>query len=106
MLKIITGRIKKCNGCSKDFRGSEKSLTSPHDLVVSHLEEQKYTDKKSGRQKLSYKSANVHFHLNIGCIKLKHPNIKLSDFAISDSERSKLSDAHKEKLKTLGMIID
>lgn len=106
-LKIINGHIKQCNGCGIKFRRSTKeNLSPPDDLIVAHLEKKKYPDKKSGRLVVAPKPGNVHFHLDIGCIKIKHPNINLSEFAILDSERSKLTDAHKKKLKTLGMIID
>ena len=105
MLKIIPNRrIKKCNGCKNGFWPSkENSLTPPDDLIVSHLEQRTYRNKQGERVKA--KPSNVYYHLDIGCIEIICPKVELSQFAILDSERVKLTDAHKKKLQTLGMTI-
>lgn len=96
--------IKKCNGCKKNFWPSkEKPLTPPDDLIVSHLEQRTYT--KQGVTVKAKDPSNAYYHLDIGCIKFVNPKAELSEFAILDSEKVKLTDAHKKKLQTLGMTI-
>ena len=51
-------------------------------------------------------AAKAFYHLDLGCISSVNPSINLSEFAINDSDRSKLSVAHKEKLKKLGMVVN
>ena len=104
LLKIINGRIKKCNGCKKKFRSESTSLTPPDDLVVSHLEHRSYRNKHGATVKAP-NPGNVHYHLDIGCIKLANPTFELSMLAISDSEKSNLKDAHRDKLQKLGLKV-
>ena len=104
MLKIINGRIKKCHGCKKNFRSEGAPLTPPDDLVVSHLEQRSYPNKLGATVKAPA-PGNVYYHLDIGCIKLANPTFELSMLAIFDSEKSKLNDAHRDKLQKLGLKI-
>ena len=48
---------------------------------------------------------NVYYHLDIGCMKLTNPTFELSMLAIYDSEKSKLNDAHRDKLRKLSLKV-
>ena len=104
-LKFITSRIKKCQGCQRNFRRSKASpLIPPDDLLVSHLEPRPYRS-KSGVTVTPPKPSNAYYHLDIGCIQQRNPGFKPSNLVISNSDKSKLSGAHREKLQTLGLTV-
>ena len=102
LLKIINGRVKKCHGCKQLFRPKGVPLTPPDDLVVSHLEQRSYRNKSRALVKTT---GNVYYHLDDGCIKLVNPAFEFSTLAISDSEKEKLNNIHKDKLQKLGLKI-
>ena len=104
-LQIIPPHVEKCYGCKRKFRPRKKVLTSPDDLVVSHKEKRSYRD-KSGASVQADAISNVYFHLAIGCIQPTNSSFKLSCLKIYDSNRAKLTDAHKSKLQELGLIVD
>ena len=104
-LQIIPSRVEKCYGCKRKFRPRKKVLTPPDDLVVSHQERRSYRDKSRAIIQADAIS-NVYYHLNIGCIQPTNGSFKLSCLVISDSNRAKLTDAHKSKLQKLGLIVD
>ena len=65
----LTNRVKKCIGCSVEFR---LPLGPPFTgLVVRHFERDRYKD-KFGQDHIS-NEANRYYHCNVECIKSRHP---------------------------------
>lgn len=76
--KRLNRRIKKCGGCSNSI--AEDPLTPPHDLIFCKKEKRpKKNCRWSSTKEEDFVITNVHYHIDIKCIKKIHENILLED---------------------------
>ena len=73
VLLPITIRLKKCAGCSFQFR--DQSVSPYIGLIRKHKEKDIYY--RDGMKQIS-REQNRYYHCNCDCIKLRHPYFQLS----------------------------
>ena len=95
-VKFLTGHIKICAGCRQGYtRGRDgKSLPPPDDLCLVHKEQHWYYNVVNNRQQLSSLS-NVHYHLDVSCVKLRYPEFNPLTVQIPPNVRAHLQPSHK-----------
>ena len=98
-IHFIAGNIRTCQGCKNSVRLSDGSIPSPpHDIVVAHLEQRQYFDKKSGEWCYSSKSSNCHYHARLSCIVQVEPLFIPSSLQVPLELKQYLSNVHREYL--------
>jgi len=73
-IKILNGRIKVCTGCKgQHHKNSNKGMLSPpHGIHLGHKESLSFANPNSGAE--CSKMGNAYYHINLECIRRKHPN--------------------------------
>ena len=105
VLKFITSRISKCQGCKQQFRQAAKqSLNPPHDLIVSRLEQQPFVA-SDGSVKVSSTPSNSHYHLKMQCLLNADPNFTIDTLIIQEDVKEKFLPVRKSHLQCLGVLV-
>ena len=107
ILKRLNGRIKVCAGCKGPHLKSTYNglLFPPFDICLGHKETLSYTNPKN-RQECS-KLGNAYYHINLECIKKKHPSFTAAQIKCPSDMRTSLSEAHHKFLReAIGYVAD
>jgi len=93
-IKMLNGRIKVCAGCKGPHLKStgNKCLSPPHDICLGHKESMTYTNPRNGQE--CSKLGNVYYHINLECIRRKHPTFSSSEIVCSPDVLKTLTDLH------------
>lgn len=101
-LMFLTSSQKKCISCKQAFN---KGNNAPFNLCLSHKERYEYPfngDFHDIRQSVTEK--NFYYHLDLTCVRGRHPTFQPGDVAILESVRGQLKESHKRLLKdTMGI---
>ena len=68
---FMQGIIRKCYGCGRIFAARYKK--PPHDIIRKCSERREYRCQISGEFKQSNTLSYAYYHLNINCVKKRHP---------------------------------
>ena len=93
---FLTGYIKICAGCHQGYKrlSDGKSLPPPNDLCLVHKEQHVYYNVVNNRQQLSSLS-NVHYHMDVGCVKLRFPDFNSFTVQIPSDVKVRLQQSHR-----------
>ncbi|KAK3085112.1 hypothetical protein FSP39_024577 [Pinctada imbricata] len=104
-LTFMAGLIKKCYGCQQNF--SDKQRHPPHDLILKRYDHRVYNSPKSKTMRKTKTLQNTYFHLNVDCVRKKHPQFEFStDVILHEEIKHQLSSQHVQLLESLGLDID
>ena len=86
----------------KDYQN--RLLPPPHDICIGHCEPLTFVNPRTGLE--SSKMGNAYCHVNLNCIRKKHPNFTPSQLICDDDVRKALKPVHFQFLwDTLGFSI-
>ena len=106
LIKFLNGRIKVCVGCKGPHMKDSQNglLPPPHDICIGHCEPLTFVNPRTGLE--SSKMGNAYYHVNLSCIRKKHPNFTPSQLICDDDVRKALKPMHFQFLwDTLGFSI-
>ena len=106
LIKFLNGRIKVCAGCKGPHMKDAKNglLPPPHDICIGHCEPLTFLNPRTGLE--SSKMGNAYYHVNLSCIKKKHPDFIPSQLICEDDIKRVLQPPHFQFLwDTLGLSI-
>ena len=94
LIKMLNRRIKVCAGCKgQHHKNSDKGLLSPpHDICLGHKESLSYINPHSGTE--CFKMGNAYYHINLECIRRKHPNFTATQVECPPDVQEILTDVH------------
>ena len=79
-------------------------LPPPHDICIGHCEPLTFLNPRTGLE--SSKMGNAYYHVNLSCIKKKHPDFTPSQLICEDDMKRVLQPPHFQFLwDTLGLSI-
>ena len=80
-------------------------LPPPHDICIGHCEPLKFVNPRTGLE--SSKMGNAYYHVNLSCIRKKHPDFYPSQLSCDHDVRKALIPVHSQFLwDTLGFSIE
>ena len=93
-IKMLNGRIKVCAGCRGPHLKSASNglLSPPHDICLGHKESMSYTNPRNGQERS--KLGNVYYHINLDCIRKKHPMFSSTEIECPPDVLGMLTEAH------------
>ena len=98
-LKKMSARIKKCQGCKKQFHD-----TAPSTLVVSRLECRPFVS-PDGSVKVPKTPKNSHYHLHMECLSSADPSFQPHQLCLPTDMRLALSESEIDSLTKFGVQI-
>ena len=107
ILKCLNGRIKVCAGCKgPHVKGADNGLLfPPFDICLGHKELLYFTNPKNGQE--CSKIGNAYYHINLECIKNKHPSFTAAQIECPPDMYATLSEAHHKLLReAIGYAVD
>ena len=107
ILKRLNGRKKVCAGFNgPHVKGADNGLLfPPFDICLGHKEPLYFTNPKN-RQECS-KIENAYYHINLECIKKKHPSFTAAQIECPPDVYATLSEArHKLLREAIGCAVD
>ena len=82
-LKLLSGNIRKCQGCKGSLRLQDGSVPSaPYDIVIARFEVRPYPD-KYGVMHTPSKPTACHYHCRLCCIRVVEPSFITSTLKIA-----------------------
>ena len=97
---IASWRITQCKGCRKGISKEEKAY--PHNLIIHHHGIYAYCNPKT--KEWVNEEVNVHFHLDIKCLRKNDPSLKKRYFVCNDEDFIKLDRNQIEVLHDGGFL--
>ena len=98
-LQWLTGKIKKCYGCTNNIRAdSSVAPNPPYDIVIRYRERRYYKDTGTQMLKLTKNEENTYYHPMQKCIKMKHPLYDPSLLDVPTDVACTLLPVHKSHL--------
>ena len=97
---IASWRITQCKGCKKGISKEDKKY--PHNLVIRRRGVYGYFNPHT--KKWSQDEANIHFHLDMKCLRKKDPSLEKRHFVCNDEDFCKLDRAQMEVLHDGGFL--
>lgn len=98
-LKLLSGNIRKCQGCKGSLRLQDGSVPSaPYDIVIARFEARPYPD-KSGVMHTPSKATACHYHCRLCCVRAVEPSFLPSTLKVSVDIVPYLTMAHLNYLQ-------
>lgn len=93
-MKVLTGRIKICQGCRIPFH-SAGNIQAPYDLVVCRKECRPYRS-PDGQTNTPSVPSNSRYHVNLLCIRAAEPTFRPEQLVVPDDVHEYFSEVHKQ----------
>lgn len=99
LVKLLNGRIKICAGCKGPHlkNTNNRVLSPPYDICISHKETQVFINPHTGLE--SSKLGNAYYHVNLTCIRKKHPKFSSDQLECPEDVWELLGEVHFVLLK-------
>ena len=97
---IASWRITQCKGCKKGISKEDKKY--PHNLVIRRRGVYGYFNPHT--KMWSQDEANIHFHLDMKCLRKNDPSLEKRHFVCNDEDFCKLDRAQMEVLHDGGFL--
>lgn len=94
LVKKLNGRIKVCAGCKGPHRKTSDNevLSPPHDICLGHRELLSFVNPRNGLE--CSKLGNAYYHINLDCIRRKHPNFTSAQIVCPPDLQGVLTEVH------------
>lgn len=102
LIKLRTGRIRRCAGCKRDFPTFQDGRVpnAPYDIVVSHREFDYFVNPHTQQMQLTRDVADKHYHVNPSCIRARNPAFLNSQLVIPAEVHPHLTQVHMHYIST------
>ena len=102
LIKLRTGRIRRCAGCKRDFPTFHDGRVpnAPYDIVVSHREFDYFVNPHTQQMQLTRDVADKHYHVNPSCIRARNPAFLNSQLVIPAEVHPHLTQVHMHYIST------
>ena len=97
---IASWRITQCKGCRKGISKEEKAYL--HNLIIHHRGIYTYCNLKT--KQWVNEEVNVHFHLDMKCLRKNDPSLEKRHFVCNDEDFVKLDRTQMEVLHDGGFL--
>ena len=99
LIKMLNRRIKVCAGCKgQHFKNADNGLLSPpHDICLGHKESLSFINPRTGKE--CSKLGNAYYHINLDCIRKKHPSFTAAQVEYPREIQEMLTEIHYDFLQ-------
>ena len=103
ILKFISNRIHKCQGCKESLCMPDNSLpTAPDDLIACRMERRPFVA-TDGAVKIPAKSSASHYHLKMECLTAAAANFDPKGIVLPSDVKKNLTSQHYAMLSKFGL---
>ena len=103
-LRLLGGNIRVCQGCRGSLRMKDQSIPSPpFNLVIARAERRQFRD-SSGELISPRAEQNVHYHLNIQCVRAVEPMFVPQSLKVPSDIVPLLTTVHQEFLRLVFQV--